>query len=81
MDTETYRVAADVEFAGAALAAEFQEDLKRSFNEIKDYRDFQAFAARFADRVVERLGDEIDDIELAIRAEVPKARYLDIETE
>jgi zinc transporter 9 len=81
MDTETYRVAADVEFAGAALAAEFEEDLQTSFGEITDYEGFRAFAARFADNVIERLGDEIDDIERAIRAEVPKARYLDIETE
>jgi zinc transporter 9 len=81
MDTETYRVAADVEFAGEALAAEFEETLQEDYDNIEDFQAFKAFAARFADQVVERLGDEIDDIENTIRREVPKARYLDIETE
>jgi zinc transporter 9 len=81
MDTETYRVAADVEFAGEVLAAEFEETLQQDYDNIADFKDFRAFAARFADQVVERLGDEIDDIEKTIRREVPKARYLDIETE
>ena len=81
MDTETYRVAADIEFAGETLADHLQEMLRSEYPEISSYDDFRSFAARFADQVVEKLGDEIDAIEQAIQKEVPRARYLDIETE
>jgi zinc transporter 9 len=81
MDTETYRVAADIEFDGENLADLLEEMLRREYPEISSYDDFRAFAARFADQVVEKLGDEIDAIEQQIQKEVPRARYLDIEAE
>jgi len=81
MDSETYRVAAEVEFAGDTIAKNFDEELRAAYSKISDYEGFRAFAAEFADQVVERLGDEIDDIEQAIQTEFPKARYLDIEAE
>jgi zinc transporter 9 len=81
MDTETYRVSAEIEFAGEALSAELESNLREAYGRIASYEEFQGFAAEFADLVVERLGDEIDAIEDAIRNEVPKARYLDIEAD
>ncbi len=81
LDTDTYRVAADIEFAGEALAAKLESRLREAYPEIESYEDFRAFAATFADAVVEQLGDEIDAIEEAIRRYEPKARYLDIETD
>jgi zinc transporter 9 len=81
MDSETYRVAAELEFAGDEIADHFDEELRAAYGEISDYEGFRAFAAQFADQVVERLGDEIDEIEEAIQREIPKARYLDIEAE
>lgn len=81
LDTETYRVAADVEFSGDALAAKLEDKLRDAYPEIDSYEDFRAFAAEFADDVVEKLGDEVDAIEDEIQRTVPKARYLDIETE
>jgi zinc transporter 9 len=81
MDSETYRVAAEIEFAGDTIADSFEDELRAAYPKITDYDGFRAFAADFADQVIERLGDEIDEIEDAIQSEVPKARYLDIEAE
>jgi zinc transporter 9 len=81
LDTETYRVSADLEFDGEALAGAFEQELRQAYSGITGYQDFRAFASRFADLVVERLGDEIDTIEAAIRRDIPKARFLDIEAE
>lgn len=81
LDTETYRVAADVEFSGDALAAKLEDTLRDAYPEIDSYEDFRAFAADFADKVVEKLGDEVDAIEDEIQRTVPKARYLDIEAD
>lgn len=81
LDTETYRVAADIEFSGDHIASDLEELLRRSWDEIDGWEDFRAFAGRYADAVVEHLGDEIDAIEAAIQREIPRARFLDIETE
>ncbi len=81
LDLETHRVAADIEFDGAVLADKLEDELKAAYAEIDSYEDFKAFADRFADDVVELLGDEVDAIEAAILEADPKARYLDIETE
>ena len=81
MDTETYRVAAEIDFAGEKLAEAMEDDLRRYYREIESWEQFRSFAATFADEIVEQLGDEIDAIEDAIQQEVPKARYLDLEAE
>ncbi len=81
MDTESFRVAADIEFAGDNLAASLENELQTAYPTIHNYDDFRAFAATYADQVVQKLGDEIDGIEAAIQEEFPKARFLDIETE
>jgi zinc transporter 9 len=81
LDTETYRVAADLEFDGEQLAEKLEAGLRQAYTEISSYEDFRAFATHYADDVVEALGDEIDAMEEEIRQQVPKARYLDIETE
>lgn len=81
LDLETHRVAADIEFDGAVLADKLEDELKAAYAEIDSYEDFKAFADRFADDVVELLGDEVDAIEAAILEADPRARYLDIETE
>ncbi len=81
MDSETYRVAADIEFAGEVLAEQHEPLLRESYPKINNYQDFHDFAINYADVIVEALGDEIDAIEDSIRKECPKARYLDIEIE
>jgi zinc transporter 9 len=81
LDTETYRVSADLEFDGEILAKMLEDDLQQAYAKIGSYPDFVAFAADFADKVIEALGDEIDAMEEEIRNQVPEARYLDIEAE
>lgn len=81
LDTESFRVSADVEFDGEVLADLLEEDLRAAYPKISSYEEFRSFAARYADRLIERLGDEVDTIEAAIQQEFPKARYLDIEAE
>jgi zinc transporter 9 len=81
LDADTYRVAAEVEFAGEAIAASLEDTLREAWPGITDYESFRRFAADFADDVVERLGDEVDGLEAAIRREVPRARWLDVEAD
>ena len=81
MDTDSFRVAADVEFDGEALAESMEDELRAAYSTISSYDEFRTFAARYSDRVIERLGDEVDAIETAIQSEFPQARYLDIEAD
>lgn len=81
LDPHTYRVAADLEFEGEVLASRLEPKLEEAWEKIETYEDFRAFAAVYADDVVEQLGDEVDAIEAQIRDTLPQARYLDIETE
>jgi solute carrier family 30 (zinc transporter), member 9 len=81
LDPHTYRVAADLEFEGEYLAKKLEPRLREAWAAIETYEDFEAFAAQYADDVVEQLGDEVDAIEGEIRQLLPQARYLDIETE
>jgi len=81
LDTETYRIAAELRFNGAALAGKLAPSLEARYREIANLDDFHNFAVRYADEIVELLGDEIDAIEKRIRAQIPQARYLDLEAE
>lgn len=81
MDTETYRIKADVRFDGEALADKLSDKLQPAYEQISSFDDFQSFAREFADDVVELLADEIDTIEKKIRTQVPQARHMDIEAD
>jgi len=81
IDTQTYRVAAEVEFAGDALAEKLEHKLRDAYPNIDSYEDFRAFASVYADDIVELLGDEVDSLEESIRHVAPRARYLDIEAD
>lgn len=81
MDSETYRIKADLKFDGAVLAQKLEPKLKRAYPHIQSYEDFRRFAIYYADQVLEVLGDEIDAIEHKIQTDVPKARLLDLEAD
>lgn len=81
MDTETYRIKADVRFDGEALADKLSDKLEPAYRKIETYEDFRGFAREFADDVVELLADEIDAIEKKIQSEVPQARHMDFEAD
>jgi zinc transporter 9 len=81
LDTDTYRIKADIRFDGEVLAEKLSHKLRPAYEKIKSYEEFREFAREFADEVVELLADEIDAIENRIKLQVPKARHLDIEAD
>ena len=81
IDTETYRITAELRFDGAALAEKLKAKLAERYDNIANFDDFRRFATQYADEVIELLGDEIDALERKIRAQVPKAQYLDLEAD
>ncbi|MEC9093425.1 MAG: cation diffusion facilitator family transporter [Planctomycetota bacterium] len=81
LDTETFRIKADVRFDGEALAHKLEPELKSAFDKIKDFQDFRNFAQQYADDVVELLADEIDAIEKRIQENIPQAKHMDLEAD
>lgn len=81
LDTETYRIKADVRFDGEALAKKLKPKIDEAYDDVNDRESFHRFARDFADDVVELLADEIDEIEKSIQQEVPKARHMDLEAD
>lgn len=81
LDTETYRIKADVRFNGEALAEKLKPQLKPAYEKIKSYDDFEKFTREFGDDIVELLADEIDNIEKRIQKSVPQAEHMDFEAE
>ena len=81
LDTETYRVKADVRFDGQELAKKMETDLKTAFEEIETYEQFSEFVSKYADDLIDLLADEIDAIEKKIRQKVPEAEHLDLEAD
>ncbi len=80
---EQIRFKAEVEFDGRALAADFLAE--RSAGELRALLEsdeaLRGFLGEFADRIVERLGDEVDRIEARIREENPDVVHIDIEVD
>jgi len=81
LDSETYRIKADIHFRGEALADKLSPTIKAAYEKIESLEDFERFAVRYADEVVDLLADEIDAIEKKIREKAPEARHLDIEAD
>jgi zinc transporter 9 len=80
IDLKTYDIMAHVEFDGYALATRFEPQLKEAYDQIQDWEQFRDFAGQYADDVIQAVGDEVDRIEEKIKAEVPEARFIDLET-
>ena len=81
LDTETYRIKADIRFDGEALADKLRPQVDAAYENIKTPEDLRKFAKSFADDVVELLADEIDAIEKKIQQEIPKAQHMDLEAD
>lgn len=81
LDTDTYRIKADIHFDGGALADKLRPQLREAYDEIKTFEQFEKFAHEFGDDVVDLLAEEVDTIERKIRAAVPEAKHLDLEAE
>jgi zinc transporter 9 len=81
LDTETYRIKADIRFEGDVLAKKLRPQLRSAYDNIHTYEEFEKFALEFGDDVVELLAEEIDTIERRIRRQVPQAKHMDLEAE
>jgi len=81
LDTDTYRIKADIHFDGGALADKLRPQLREAYDRIKTFEEFEKFAHEFGDDVVELLAQEVDIIERKIRDAVPEAKHLDLEAE
>jgi zinc transporter 9 len=81
LDSETYRVQAELEFDGAELAKRLEPGLRSAYEKIEDYETFRRFAAGYTDQVLDELGDSIDRIEAQVRKGVPEAKHLDLEAD
>lgn len=76
-----YRIKCEVEFNGAALLAEEnqQSALRDDFNKSRDFESFKKFNVDFADRIPRLIGRKIDEIEKRIKTAFPQIRHIDIE--
>ena len=81
LDTETFRIKADLRFDGEALARKLKPGLREDYEQIHSYEDFEKFTQEFGDEIAELLADEIDSIEQKIRTQIPEAKHLDIEAD
>ncbi len=81
LDTETYRIKADIKFDGRSLAKKLDDDIDAAYPNINNIEDFREFASGFADDVIELLAEEIDAIERRIRHTIPQAQHLDLEAD
>ena len=78
---DRYRIKMEVEFDGRAIARRVEPLLRQAYPELARHRDFSAFCEAFAERLIDALGDEIDEIEAKIRLEVPHVEHVDIEAD
>jgi solute carrier family 30 (zinc transporter), member 9 len=81
LDTSTYRIKADIHFDGSALARQKQHELHAEYENISSYEEFESFAIRYADEIVDLLADEVDKIERNIRKQIPQAEHMDLEAD
>jgi len=82
LDVDKYLIKCDVEFNASVLMKEFNRHhfLENEYEEVKEsYENFMKFSADYMDRVPRLVGKKIDEIEKRIRAQVPKAVFIDIE--
>ena len=79
IDLDRYDITATIDFDGAKIAERIEGQLARALNETD--ADPKALALSVTEEILGAIGQEIDRIEEAIRAEVPEARHLDIEAD
>lgn len=80
IDTETYDVLVELEFHGDKLAGAFREQLEERYAKgFADFEEFFAFQQKFADDVLELLGDKVDLLEKKVKEAVPQVKHIDVE--
>jgi len=81
IDSDTYRIKADIKFSGRILAEKLQKNLDAEYAKIHSSEQFKVFAMEYAGAIVDLLGDEIDVIESEIQKKFPQAQFLDLEAD
>ena len=82
IDTETYDVMIEVDFDGGRFVELLEDKLRQEWEEIAgsdDWEAFRAFAIRYADQILDLVGEKIDEIEEQVAAAVPRAKHIDVE--
>ena len=80
---DAVRVKAEIEFDGRQLAREYLqnvslEDIRAS---TRSDEELERFLEGYAEHIVDALGDAVDELEEEIRAAIPEARHVDLETD
>ena len=80
LDTETFDVLVELDFHGEKLAQTFEPQLRAAYDAgFADWESFYAFEQKFADDIVELLGDKINEIEENVKRAVPEVKHIDVE--
>ncbi len=77
---EAYKLKAEVAFDPAYLARKLDPSLPRDATALAA-PEREATLRALAARAIHTLGEEIDDIEAVVRAEIPEARHIDVEVD
>ena len=81
IDAQTYDVLVGIDFEGEQFAKRLEPMLREAWPGLEGWEDFRAFAARYADAVMDELGREVDELEAAIMEAVPEVKHIDLEPE
>ncbi len=76
-----FRFAAEIEFDGAYLGRKLEGFVTEQAPTLTDPTNHGPFAEQFGARLVELVGDEIDNIEAELRARYPELIHVDIEAD
>jgi zinc transporter 9 len=84
MGAESFRFKAEIDFDGKALARRWVEgqDLDAIHSKTSaDKEQFREFLIEYGEHITEAMGDEIDRIEAEIKAKIPAAKHVDLESD
>ncbi len=84
MGAEHFRFKAEIDFDGRAIAKRWlaKQDLAAVYEKAKkDEAAFESFIHSLGEEICEALGDEIDRIETNIKAAIPAAKHVDLESD
>ena len=82
LDVNKYLIKCEVEFNASALIEHLEKNhfLKKEYKVASEnYEGFMRFCVDYMDRVPRLIGQEIDDIELEIKKQIPQIIFIDIE--
>jgi zinc transporter 9 len=81
--TDSVRFKAEIDFDGKELTKKFLKskcDVKADFNNIDNESDFEEYLVNFGDKIIDKVGKEINRIEEKIQKDNPDIKHIDLET-